>query len=263
MPVLSPARQAVQAPPGGDQEGERSSAAPIRQAGVHRLSPAAQRAEIRPLPLQPGQPQKALHKPFASGIEPVPPSLVHSSAGASRTELSKSGRSEPRHRRSAAAGSVCHAAAVFKSSRDQTGPARARAASAHQCNPAGSSSCRPWGSNCSCRQATMLETRHESHQEICAACITALCARGFGSNLARCRVLTCIRHRDAVIVMPRARMVFAGRNQIKAACSMALCRTLVLPAPSYDRCVKRLSALLRSDGLATAGGPYAAMAGAR
>ena len=55
---------------------------------------------------------------------------------------------------------------------------------------------------------------------------------------------------DAAIVMPRARMVFEGRVQIKAACSKALCCALVLPIPSHDRCAKPLLALLRSDVLA-------------
>ena len=65
---------------------------------------------------------------------------------------------------------------------------------------------------------------------------------------------------DAAIVMPRARMVFAGRVQIKAACSEALCCTLGLPIPSHDRCAIPLLALLRSDALATPVA-YAAMAG--
>ena len=56
---------------------------------------------------------------------------------------------------------------------------------------------------------------------------------------------------NAATSMPRARMVFAGRVQIKAACSMALCCTLVLPIPSHDRCAKLLLALLRSHDLAT------------
>lgn len=60
--------------------------------------------------------------------------------------------------------------------------------------------------------------------------------------------------------MPRARMVFADRVQIKAACSKALCCTLVLPILSHDRCAKPLLALLRSDVLATSDG-YAAVAG--
>ena len=64
----------------------------------------------------------------------------------------------------------------------------------------------------------------------------------------------------AAIVMPRARMVFAGRVQIKAACSEALCCTLGLPIPSHDRCAIPLLALLRSDALATPVA-YAAMAG--
>ncbi len=55
---------------------------------------------------------------------------------------------------------------------------------------------------------------------------------------------------DAAIVMPRARMVFEGRVQIKAACSKALCCALVLPIPSHDRYAKPLLALLRSDVLA-------------
>ena len=58
---------------------------------------------------------------------------------------------------------------------------------------------------------------------------------------------------DAALVMPRARMVFEGRVQIKAACSKALCCTLVLPIPSHDCCAKLLLALFRSDVLATDG----------
>ena len=65
---------------------------------------------------------------------------------------------------------------------------------------------------------------------------------------------------DAALVMPRARMVFAGRVQIKAACSKALCCTLVLPIPSRDDCAKLLLALLRSNVLATLTA-YAAAAG--
>ena len=59
---------------------------------------------------------------------------------------------------------------------------------------------------------------------------------------------------DAALVMPRARMVFEGRVQIKAACSKALCCTLVLPIPSHDCCAKLLLALFRSDVLAICGG---------
>ena len=61
--------------------------------------------------------------------------------------------------------------------------------------------------------------------------------------------------------MPRARMVFAGRVQINAACSKALCCTLVFPIPSHDRCAILSAALFRSDVLATAPA-YAATAGA-
>ena len=57
----------------------------------------------------------------------------------------------------------------------------------------------------------------------------------------------------AATVLPRARMVFEDRIQIKAACSEALCCTLVLPIPSHDYCAKLLLALLRSDVLATDG----------
>ena len=57
----------------------------------------------------------------------------------------------------------------------------------------------------------------------------------------------------AAIFMPRARMVFEDRIQIKAACSEALCCTLVLPIPSHDYCAKLLLALLRSDLLTTDG----------
>jgi hypothetical protein len=56
---------------------------------------------------------------------------------------------------------------------------------------------------------------------------------------------------DAAIIMPQARMVFEGRVQIKAACSMALCCALVLPISSHDDCAKLLLALFRSDVLAT------------
>lgn len=65
---------------------------------------------------------------------------------------------------------------------------------------------------------------------------------------------------DAAVVMPRARMVFAGRVQIKAACSKALCCALGLPIPSHDRCAILLLALIRSDVLATLTA-YAAVAG--
>lgn len=57
----------------------------------------------------------------------------------------------------------------------------------------------------------------------------------------------------AAIVLPRARMVFEDRIQIKAACSEALCCTLVLPIPSHDYCAKLLLALSRADVLATDG----------
>ena len=62
--------------------------------------------------------------------------------------------------------------------------------------------------------------------------------------------------------MPRARMVFAGRVQINAACSVALCCTLGVPIPSHDRCAILLLALFRSDVLATVLA-YAATPGAR
>ena len=62
--------------------------------------------------------------------------------------------------------------------------------------------------------------------------------------------------------MLRALVVFAGRVQIEAACSKALCCTRGLPVPSHDRCAMPLLALFRSDALATALA-YAAAAGAR
>jgi hypothetical protein len=67
---------------------------------------------------------------------------------------------------------------------------------------------------------------------------------------------------DAASHMPQARMVFAGRVQIKAACSKALCCALVFPIPSHDRCAIPLLALIRSDALATVRA-YAATARAR
>ena len=66
----------------------------------------------------------------------------------------------------------------------------------------------------------------------------------------------------AAVCMPRARMVFAGRVQIKAACSKALCCRLVFPIPSHDHCAILLLALLRADALATVTA-HAATAGAR
>jgi len=72
--------------------------------------------------------------------------------------------------------------------------------------------------------------------------------------LARHRLLTCIRPHDAAFHMPRARMVFAGRVQIKATCSITLCCTLVLPIPSHNCCAKLLPALFRSDVLVTYSG---------
>ena len=56
-------------------------------------------------------------------------------------------------------------------------------------------------------------------------------------------------------------MVFAGRVQIKAACSMALCCALGVPIPSHDRCAIPVSDLPCADVLATAAS-YAATAGA-
>jgi hypothetical protein len=65
----------------------------------------------------------------------------------------------------------------------------------------------------------------------------------------------------AASYMPRARMVFEGRVQIKAACSMALCCTLVFPIPSHDCCARLLLALFRFDVLADRRSAYAATAG--
>ena len=71
---------------------------------------------------------------------------------------------------------------------------------------------------------------------ICAPCVTALAQEVFSELiLARHRVLTCVRPHDAAFHMPRARMVFEGRVQIKAACSKALCCTLVLRGPVSRR----------------------------
>ena len=47
---------------------------------------------------------------------------------------------------------------------------------------------------------------------------------------------------------------FVKRQKIDAACSKALCCTLVLPVPSHDCCAKLLLALFRSDALATYSG---------
>ena len=57
-------------------------------------------------------------------------------------------------------------------------------------------------------------------------------------------------------------MVFAGRIQIKAACSKALCCTLGVPIPSHDRCAIPLLTFPCADALAALP-TYAATAGAR
>ncbi len=89
---------------------------------------------------------------------------------------------------------------------------------------------------------------------ICATCITAPCTRGnFGADFGAAPGADMYPASVAALVMPRARMMFEGRVQIKAACSTALCCTLVLPIPSHDYCAKLLLALLCSDVLATAG----------
>ena len=85
-----------------------------------------------------------------------------------------------------------------------------------------------------------------------ATCITAPCARGFLDQFCALSGADMYPASVAAIDMPPARMVFAGRVQIKAAYSKALCCALVLPIPSHDRCAKRLLALPRSDDLATA-----------
>ena len=66
---------------------------------------------------------------------------------------------------------------------------------------------------------------------------------------------------DAACYMPRARLVFAGRVQIKAACSKALCCTLGLPIPSHDCCAKLLLALFRVLRPRDRQTAYAAVAG--
>ena len=62
--------------------------------------------------------------------------------------------------------------------------------------------------------------------------------------------------------MLRVCQVFAGRVQIKAACSRALCCTLGVPILSHDLCAIPLLSLFRSDVLATVRA-YAVTAGAR
>ena len=103
--------------------------------------------------------------------------------------------------------------------------------------------------------AITLDSQDESPLAICATCVTAPCARGiFGAAFGASSGADMCPAFDAAIFMPRARMVFEGRVQIKAACSMALCCTLVLPIPSHDCCAKLLLALFRSDVLATYSG---------
>ena len=80
--------------------------------------------------------------------------------------------------------------------------------------------------------------------------------------MARCRVLTSVRPLMRLSRMPRVCQVFAGRVQINAACSKALCCALGVPIPSHDRCAIPLLALFRSDVLATVLA-YAATPGAR
>ena len=89
-------------------------------------------------------------------------------------------------------------------------------------------------------------------QNLYNACITAPRARGiFGTDFGVSSGADMCPASVAAIFTPRARMVFAGQVQIKAACSKALCCTLGLPIPSHGRCAKLLLALLRSDVLAT------------
>ena len=56
--------------------------------------------------------------------------------------------------------------------------------------------------------------------------------------------------------------MFAGRVQIKAACSGALCCALGVPIPSHDRCAIPLLTFSCADALATAPA-YAATARTR
>lgn len=93
---------------------------------------------------------------------------------------------------------------------------------------------------------------HALQRGICATYVTAPCARGsFGAGSGASSGADMCPASVAAICMPRARMEFAGRVQIKAACSKALCCTLVLPTLSPDRCAKLLLALFRSDVLST------------
>ena len=101
----------------------------------------------------------------------------------------------------------------------------------------------------------MPDSRDESPQPICATCITAPCARDiFRADFGASSGADMYPASDAAICVPRARMVFEGQVQIKAACSKALCCTLVLPILSHDCCAKLLLALFRSDVLATCSG---------
>lgn len=63
-----------------------------------------------------------------------------------------------------------------------------------------------------------------------------------------------MRSFDVAFHVPRALLVFEGRVQIKAAWSLALFCTMVLPIPSHDDCAKLLRAVFRSDALATCSG---------
>lgn len=116
-----------------------------------------------------------------------------------------------------------------------------------------------------CNGAHHSEHRHGpglQSRDAAQPCVTAPRARGiFGAAAGASSGADMCPASVAAVYMPRARMVFAGRVQIRAACSRALRCALVFPLPSHDRCAIPLLALLRSDALATVTA-YAAAAGA-
>ena len=127
-------------------------------------------------------------------------------------------------------------------------------ASERHCTRPSSSPCRSAGSVCSSTMTTTLDSQREA-LTIRATCVTAPSARGkfgaiFGASSGADMCPASVMRPSS---MPRARMVFEDWVQIKAACSKALCCTLVLPIPSHDYCAKLLLALSCSDALAING----------
>ena len=199
------------------------------------LPPPARGREVRRRPVQPRQPEQARHHP---GGPPQRKPEQH---------LDRQVRAGSRRPRPPPAG---RAARHATHARPSPGPPRSAA------SPAGAGPhCRRTSSSHGGGQAwasssgppTCLSTQREACAGNVLQHVQPPHAREGSSKLGlrRHRVLTCIRPRDAAVIMPRARMVVEDRVQIKAACSEALCCRLGVPIPSHDCCAIPLLALFR------------------